>query len=171
MNNSKNSEVKDVIKRLKARVVDYMSLSQDLRDNKEIALYVLKRNGSFFRYMSDELKNDREVAELAVSKDLFACEELTTELKNNWSIVKAGIKNDTRYLKSIDSKYADNKELALISLSVNSFYMHLYSQEIQEICNSLDPKENTQRLLKALLADNIAKSLSSSLDSDKKIKI
>jgi len=61
--------------------------SEDIRDNKKIALEAVKMQGFVFKSLSERLKNDKEVALIAIKQDLniywHFSQEIKDELKAN----------------------------------------------------------------------------------------
>jgi len=155
---------------IKQDITLYIQLSDEIKNSRELALFLVEKDALFIRFIPEHFKDDKEIAILAVSKNIFSFLDISDRLKDDFTVIKAAVKNDTRALKKIDNKYANNKELALISLSANSPHMTLYSSEILDIIGDGTLEDKAQRLIKAISSDSLAKSLSASLDEKINIK-
>ena len=54
-------EREKLIESIKERPFGLVSLSDELKNDREIVLFAVNKDGSVLKYLSDELKNDREL--------------------------------------------------------------------------------------------------------------
>tara|TARA_A100001388_G_C28391162_1_gene321574 strand:+ start:71 stop:301 length:231 start_codon:yes stop_codon:yes gene_type:complete len=63
--NKSFGEREKLIESIKEDPFGLVSLSDELKNDREIVLAAVNKNGSYLRYVSDELKNDREIVTVA----------------------------------------------------------------------------------------------------------
>ena len=90
-------------------------LSHDLRDDFNIASFVVHKNGFFSKYLSDNLKNNKEIALISTSQSGRSLKFFSDEIKNDKHIVmnafeknpesftssSFSIKNDIEFVHSL----------------------------------------------------------------------
>ena len=57
--------------------------SEELRNDRELALIAINKDVNNFQYLSEQLRNDRELALIAINKDVNAFYYLSEKLRND----------------------------------------------------------------------------------------
>lgn len=118
----------------------FLNVSEELRDDKELALKAIKRNYTAFGWTSENLRNDKEfvisamkvngysllqaghlkkdieVQAVAVKQDPSAYVATTDELKKDEEILKSVLSQKGRMLQYALPEYKEDKEIVLIAL-------------------------------------------------------
>lgn len=75
---------------------DMQYIGNNLRNNKNFELEIIKMDGRNIQYVSDELKNNIDIAMKAIKKDGRNIQYVSEELKNNIDIAMTSIEKDGR---------------------------------------------------------------------------
>lgn len=110
-------------------VVKYFS--DELKNDKEFALQILKINGYGIQYLSDELKNDSQVALVAFHKDNYSLSYVSNELKNTYEFMIECIKINPFMLQYASNELKNNYEMIKCSVSINGCTLQFTSNELK----------------------------------------
>ena len=80
-------------------------VSDKLKDDKEVVIEAIKRNGLALEFASDRLKDDKDIVIEAVKNNGFALEFASDRLKNDKEIVFNAVKNNIYSLKFANKKF------------------------------------------------------------------
>ena len=90
----------------------FIFAAENLRDDKEVVLATVSRNGLLFRYCSEKFKDDKDVFLSAVSqKGCCILTYASTRLKDDFDVVVAAVSNDGFELKDASTRLKDNDEV------------------------------------------------------------
>jgi hypothetical protein len=130
--------------------------SKELKENKELGIFVVKQDGNMLNHVAEKLKNDKEVVMAAVLNEPTSIFYASTEMKDNYDIVLEVVKNHPGGLRWASSRLKNNeillKEVAL--------------KEI-DLLKSSNPKLNNSRIM--TLMQEYMLSLSHKLRDDEDI--
>lgn len=79
----------------------FVYVSDELKNDKELALLAIGKKPSMFQHVSDELKNDRELALLVVEKDLNLFPYISDELKKDIYFILLVVERDVKSFRYI----------------------------------------------------------------------
>ena len=98
-------EREKLIESIKERPFGLVSLSDELKNDREIVLAAINKDVySLDNYASDELRNDREMVLAAVNKDGAYLRYVSDEFKNDREIVTAAISKEPSAIKYASEK-------------------------------------------------------------------
>jgi len=103
-------------------------------NNKEEVLKILEQDGMALEHVSEELKNDKDVALTAVRSNARALKFLTVENKNYEEIVRECVKKEGFYfiLSFLDKKFKfTNKDYAMEAVKDYGFAINYVSDELK----------------------------------------
>ena len=103
---------------MKKDVFAYRYASLEIRSEKELALKILKRQGILLDSVAPELRKDREVVLTAVSNYGYALEFAAQEMKNNFEIVLAAVERSPRALTYASPRLRKDTELINIAFNL-----------------------------------------------------
>ena len=97
----------------------------EVLDNKEKAIEFIKELSNFdsyyfFKMLSSKLRDDKEVVMIAVKKDGSALEVASDRLKDNFEVVMTAVKNCGYALDFASDRLKDNEEIVSNSLDEGS---------------------------------------------------
>lgn len=93
------------------------ALNKNFNSIKEVALFVVQKDGYALECVSENLKNDREVVLAAVKENGNALRHASEELKIDREIVLAAVKRSGTALKYTNEELRDDKEVVLAAVS------------------------------------------------------
>lgn len=126
-----------VIKLLNNKCIRFLEIADKLKNDRELSLLAVKKNGTNFKYINSEFYKDRDII-VAALKYKYAdfehiFENIPSEILNETEIAEYCLKHDFKTLKYLEPHYADNKEL-LIKINVVSLeYMSERLKKDREI--------------------------------------
>jgi hypothetical protein len=88
---------------------DLEYLSDELKNNKELILYLVEKNGDILQYASDALKDDYDVVLEAVNCSEESLRFASDRLKNNRTICKISVEAGEVYDEVIELNYISGK--------------------------------------------------------------
>ena len=95
--------------------------SKKIKNNKNIVLAVMKKNGYLLEYTSDELKNDREVVITAISNSNGqALQYASEQLKNDREVIFTALKYNSDLLKHASDELKNDREIIIAALQKNA---------------------------------------------------
>lgn len=144
--------------------IDYNTLDE-ISDDKEKMIDVLKKDGSLLRNASERLQNDRDVVLVAVKENGYALEFASDDLKNDKELVFEAINSsDEEYgsvLEYVSDDLKNNKDLVLATIKKNPCSLEFASNKI---------KNNKEFIMEAVKIDVLAlKYASNDLQNDKEV--
>jgi hypothetical protein len=74
--------------------------SEKLKDDKQLVLTIVKKNGFVLAYSSERLKDDKEVVMAAVQTDGWSLQYASDRLKDDYDVVMASVGNKEFSLSS-----------------------------------------------------------------------
>jgi hypothetical protein len=106
--------------------------SSKLRDNLEIVIFAVNKNGENLKYVSDRLKNNSQIVKMAIKNSPDALQYTSYELKNNKEIVRLAVeqkyetfqyasdelKSDERFIQSLIKNTKNKKILNFVSPNI-----------------------------------------------------
>ena len=109
--------------------------SDELKNDREILLVAVTKNGLALEYASKELKNDREIVLAAVKQDCwgppFALQYASDELKNDREIVLAAVNQNGLALKYASNELKNDREIVLVSVTKDGWALAYASNELK----------------------------------------
>ncbi|WBP84242.1 DUF4116 domain-containing protein [Mycoplasmopsis edwardii] len=97
------------------RKKNFFDIFSFFKNDKEVILKILDKDGLALEFASDELKDDREVVLKAVKQDGLALKFASERLKNNLNIVKVSINQNVNAYHYASEQIKNNYEIALMS--------------------------------------------------------
>ena len=95
--------------------------SKKIKNDKNIVLAVMKKNGFLLEYTSDELKNDREVVIAAISNSNGqALKYASEQLKNDREVIFTALKYSSDLLKHASDEIKNDREIIIAALQKNA---------------------------------------------------
>lgn len=95
--------------------------SKKIKNNKNIVLAVMKKNGYLLEYTSDELKNDHEVVITAINNSNGqALQYASDKLKNDRDIIFTALKYRSDLLKHASDELKNDREIIIAALQKNA---------------------------------------------------
>lgn len=118
-------------------------LLNNLVNNKELMLNIINQDSETIFYVSERLKNDKDIALLAVKKDGNNLKYLTN-LKDNYEIVLEAVKQSGEALVYASKRLKNNRVIALTAINNNCNSYKFLSKQLSNdrILASLCIKEN-----------------------------
>lgn len=112
---------KNIISLLQNGVITINDLSEELKNDKEIILSVVKINGLLLEFASDELKSDKEVVLAALKNDKNALEYVSDKMKSDIDVFLLTDSSSTSYLHGINwyDKIGKEQFQEYINLDIN----------------------------------------------------
>lgn len=127
-------EINSCLEMIESNVYTLMYFSKEQKNNKEIILAAVKKDGENLYYASDALKNDREVVLEAVTKTGAALRHASEEFRDDKDVVLKAI--EERGLYSVFRYASDNlkadKDTVLKAIDVYVFDLKYASLELQD---------------------------------------
>jgi hypothetical protein len=100
-------------------------------NNKLFVIDKIKQRANNIRSASDELKNDKEVALIAIKKSGFTFEHLSSQLKNDREIVIEAIKESSKVLQYASNEFKNNKSFAIKMAELHCDLIGFISDELK----------------------------------------
>ena len=113
---NKNSTKEQVLEALKQN--DYYAFfcaSDELRNDKDVALAAVKLNGHSLCDASDDMRGHKEVVLEAVKQNGFALEYASAELQNDRDVVLTAVKQDGQALKYASEELQNDRDFIMES--------------------------------------------------------
>lgn len=106
-------------------------LSTDLRDDKDVVLAVIKKNGYALQYASKRLRDNELIVLEAVSDYGLVLSFVSDRLKDNKDIVMAAVNDCGNSIEYASKKLRNDKDIALIALKNDSFAFEYLSEDLK----------------------------------------
>ena len=126
--------------------------SDKLKLDKNFIAEVLELDGRVLEFISQELKDNKELAIISVSNRASAIKFLNKKLKNDSEIIQnaldKGLHNDATVLEFLPSKFQDSKDIVLKILELNGFDLEYASNRLKndKDCIKVACKNNSYSL-------------------------
>ena len=92
-----------------------MNLGAKLKEDKEIALIAVKKDGQALSYLSEQLREDKEVQNAAL-KSGYPLDIASDEIRNNKEVVLKSLEKCGADLEYVSDRLKDDKEVVLIAV-------------------------------------------------------
>lgn len=115
-------------------------LDEHLRNNKEIVLVAVSRDGSLLKFASEELKADRDVLLAAVRSNPYSLQFATREMNNDEEIVVTAVAKNGLALEHVSEELKNNKAIAWTAIRQNVEALRLIGNELKrdkEFCREV----------------------------------
>lgn len=118
---NKNEKLSDkLIKKAIAKSACNFQYAPDyMKDDKEIALRIIKKNNSLFNAISQRLKGDKEILEIAIVKSPEVIEYASDELKNDKNIALSCVNKNGSTICFFSEMIKKDKDVALAAVQQN----------------------------------------------------
>lgn len=101
------------------------------RDDKEVVLSAVKKNGLVLRMASGNLKNDRDVVLAALNEDGNALKYVSSDLKQDLEIVKVAVNNNGEALVYAPENLRNNEEIVLLAIKKSAYALNYASERLK----------------------------------------
>jgi hypothetical protein len=105
-------------------------LGDDLEQNKDIALRVVKRNGLLLQYLPDELKDDKEIVLAAVIQNGLAFSHASDQLKKDRELALISAKKEALAFYYASKELKNDKETVLLAIAQNCAVLSYISDDL-----------------------------------------
>jgi len=106
-----------LIKLLNNKCVRFFEIADELKNDRELSLLAVKKDGTNFKYINSEFQKDREIIVAAIKyrhADFdYIHKHIPSEILNEREIAEYILKHGFDTLKYLDPNYADDKDLLL----------------------------------------------------------
>ena len=106
-----------------------------LRDNKDLVMKIVQKQGKVIEFASERLKNDFEISMLAVKNDGLALAFLSKEMQNNFEVVKEAVNQNGLALLFASQRLKEKEEIVLSAILNNSASLSYAGKKFRD-----DPK-------------------------------
>ena len=107
-------------------------VSTQLRSDKEVVAAAVTKEGALaFRYASDELRDDKEVGLIAVTKDGRALQYASTHLRSDKEVVAAAITDRGEAVRYASDELRDDKEVAMLAVCKDGCALEYVSTQLR----------------------------------------
>jgi uncharacterized pyridoxamine 5'-phosphate oxidase family protein len=125
----KYSDNKELLLKLKVSMLE--GYSDRLKNDHDVVLMTVKRNGFNLKHASKELQDNYDIVLAAVNKNGKALEFASSRLRSDKRIVKKAINNDPMAVYYMSEDARDNKSIILYILKKDGQYFHLASDKLK----------------------------------------
>lgn len=116
--------------------IKYAKENGNVRNNKAIAIKILKKKNMVYQYLSDSLREDEELIILALKNENEDQKEVLNYIPNfsrkSNEIKEIALKRDAAYFEKLSSKDKSNPDYALVAISSHAAYWNSIGQDLQE---------------------------------------
>jgi hypothetical protein len=111
----------------------FSNLSEELRDDKELVLKVVREYGDAIKYTSERLCDDRDVVLTAVQNPHyeFLLQYVSEKLKHDEEIIQEAIKNSEYTIESASEEIRDDRKIALEAVKVKGYIFKSLSERLR----------------------------------------
>jgi hypothetical protein len=107
------------------------SLSEELKNNKEIVMVAINNNADALLYASCDLRNNKEVVLSAVSISGHVLEYASKKMQDDKEIVKTAASNYGYALEYASKELRSDKDVAIVALTRNVYALDLLNKTLQ----------------------------------------
>ena len=108
------------------------NLSEDLKNDKEFAIRLIKNNGETLEFLSCQLQDDEELVMSAVKQNGGALKFASQRLKDNKEIVLQAVKDKGYTLQWASDRLKGNKEVVLEACKNSEVAYYFSTPEFRE---------------------------------------
>lgn len=119
-------------------------VSDELKNDKEVAMAAVTHNANALKYVSDELKGDKDVVITAVKKDLNTLEFASDKIASSKEIIMVALSSYPMSLENCEENIKNNKEFVMAAVAHNGLALEFASDELK----------NDDDVVKAAYANN-----------------
>ena len=98
--------------------------SKSLKKDREIVMAAVQKTGTALDYASKELKNDREIVMVAVRSSGYALQYASKQLKNDREIVMAAVQDAGYALKFASEELKKDREIVMAAVREVGYALH-----------------------------------------------
>lgn len=111
----------------------FNSLSEELKDDKDIVLKVVHRYGDAIKHASERLRDDREIVLKAVQNphSEFLLQYVSERLRHDEEIINESLNNSEYGIENASEEIRDNKQIALIALKTKGYIFKSLSERLR----------------------------------------
>ncbi|MGL6120633.1 MAG: DUF4116 domain-containing protein, partial [Fusobacteriaceae bacterium] len=121
-----------VLTAVKKNGLDLQDASKELQNDKEIVLAAVTNSGDALQYASKELQNDKEIVLAAVTNYGWGLHYASEEFKNDKDIVLAAVTKNGYALQDASEKLKNDKEFVLAAVTKNGYALQYASNEFRK---------------------------------------
>ena len=114
-------------------------LSEELKDDKEVVIKNVQKDGISLVFASERLKNDRDVVAEAIKENPESIKYGGPDIINNKEIFLEILKKDGWLIRYASPDLKNDKEVILAALKKSEFALDHASSEIRDLCGNQDP--------------------------------
>jgi hypothetical protein len=99
-------------------------LSDHVKNDKEVALEIVRRNGDDYQWLNSSLKNDQEVLLEAIKEDEFyfngpAILDAPEDLQNNRDFIIKAVSVNGYCLENVNENFKNDRDIVMAAVSTN----------------------------------------------------
>jgi len=98
---------------LKIKPASITQISDELKDNNEVVIEAIKKNGLLLKYVSNRLKDDDGFVSLAIEQNANALMHASERLQNDYDILKLTVKCDYRRFQYMPEIIKTSKKIII----------------------------------------------------------
>lgn len=122
--------------------------SKKIKGNKNIVLEAMKHGISIYDYcISDELIDDRDIALIALAKNGLALESISYRLAQDKSITLLAVSQNGEALKYAENMYKNDPEVVLMAIKKNKSSIEYASYNLLKDIGTNDPQKYLESIL------------------------
>lgn len=106
-----DKKLQEAIETFNTGEYSFSNFSQEILDNEDFALVIIKENAGNITEISERLQNDLTFLVSAASTNGCILDYICDEAKSNRDIVIAAINNDPQSIEFVDSSLYDDDEI------------------------------------------------------------
>ena len=149
MNNKKRKlDFNDGFKLVSKYHKNIYSLSEELQNNKDIILHIVKNNNNGYKYVPEKLKNDRDIIFECVKKNNNVYKNISEDLKSDTEIALVALKKNITLLKLAPFIIRNNPDIILEIIKNNTNSFRYICKSLEYISDEL--KNNKNFILKVI---------------------
>ncbi len=130
---SNSMAMKKVVKVLignKIRIIDIEDISDDLKDDEEIALIAISVNANNIRYFSNRIKSKLDIVSIVVQKDGTLLKYLPDEVLSNYDVILSAIKQNGYSFAYASEFWSDNRDVFMLAIqNLNTIYSDMLDSD------------------------------------------
>lgn len=107
------------------------TLSEELRNDRDIVMAAISQNGYAVRYASDNLRNDKEIIETAIKNSKYAFQYASVELRADKDIVTHAIQKDGAALQYASNELCADRDIVMAAVNDKSYTLQYASPELR----------------------------------------
>lgn len=108
---TKNIDLTQYITEINEYPISLKKFNQEIKNNKQIALFAVSKCSFCLEYVSEELQDDEEVVRIAITRCGFALKYASDRLKDDESIVELAMTSHVPYLCFASPRLIENENM------------------------------------------------------------